>query len=155
MFDDAYYQKAQQDYMNYYQPELDRQYDKAQKNLVSSRSGATTFGDFADERSRQEAQIGNQAIGFGNDLRSNIESARNELYAQNSSAANPGAAAQSAIQRAKLLTAPPQYSPLGDVFSQFINQASTRVGADKNREIENITPIQFTNTGGGSMRVIG
>jgi hypothetical protein len=158
-FTPDYYNTAQNDYLSYYNPQVTDQFDKARKNLIymlsdngnlNASSGANLLSELQKERANQEAQLASNASGFTNQIRGNVESAKNQLYAQNSSAADPSAAAQSAINQAQLLSAPPVYNPIGDLFGQFINQAATRVRATKASDQSFTTPILFNGGYGGS-----
>lgn len=145
--------------MSYYNPQINDQFDKARKQLIymlsdngnlNASAGASDIAELQKARADQESQLASRALGFSNDLRGNVESAKQELYSQNSAAADPSAASRSAIARADMLTAPPVYSPIGDVFGQFINQAAARLKTSRAADTSYATPILFGGNSGSS-----
>ncbi len=139
-FNDPFYAEREQSYMGYYTPQLEDQYQDAYRKLVlglsrsgnlNSGSGARQLGDLKEAYAREQGALSSRALDSVNTLKSNVENARSDLYQQNTAAADPSAAAASALNRAGVLAAPAAYSPLGDLFAGFINNAATAVSAEK------------------------
>ena len=139
-FDDKYYDTYTGRYTDHYFPQLDDKYAEAKRKVafalagaggLNSSAGARKIGDLTEAYSKNRTQIADQALSSANGLRGDVESARSDLYSQNSAAADPSAAASSALARASVLDRPPTYNPLGDIFADLINTAATGVAAEK------------------------
>lgn len=127
-FDDSYYSGLGKSYLDFYRPELDRQYGDAQKQLTyrfadsgNLDSGAANqkFADLAQNYALQTNQLGDRALNTQQQGRADVEKNRSDLISQLESGSGVESTASSALARAGSMSAPPQYSPLGDVFSQF------------------------------------
>src|SRR3546814_8617047 len=75
--------------------------------------------------------LANNALSAVNDLRGRIEASRNDLYGQNRAAADPSAAASQAAAQVGFLGTPPAFSPLGQLFGNFTNMATTGLAAER------------------------
>jgi hypothetical protein len=127
-FDQPYYEGVGKAYQDYYAPQLDRQYQKARDQLtysladsggMDSTAAGARFGDLTAEYGVQKQQVADRAIGAQQDLRGNVEQNRSELVRQLETGSGVESTAQTALARAGSLSAPPQFSPLGDLFQQF------------------------------------
>src|SRR3546814_8372533 len=126
--------------MAYYQPQLDRQYQNARRKSVlglhrtgnlSSSAGAGKLGDLTRAYNDNRTLLANNALSAVNDLRGRIEASRNDLYGQNRAAADPSAAASQAAAQVGFLGTPPAFSPLGQLFGNFTNMATTGLAAER------------------------
>jgi len=138
-FDDPFYASREKSYTDYYFPQLEEQYNDARRKLVlslagsgnlNSGSGAGEMADLTKAFETQRSTTAGSALDFGNTTRSNVEAARQELIAQNRAAADPSAAASSAMARAGVLTPLPAFSPLGDIFASLISSAAIPLAAE-------------------------
>jgi len=162
-FDDPYFAGVESSYGDYYQPQLTDQYNDARRALtlrlgnksggVNSSAGARAIGDLTKTYADNQALIGDRAISAGNSARSDVESNRNSLYAENRAAGDPNAAASSAAARAGMVSAAPSYNPLGDIFASAINSATTGLQAEK-AGYQGFGSGLFDNGGNSSARVI-
>ena len=127
-FDDNYYSGLGKSYLDYYQPDLERQYADAQKkntfrfaNSGNLDSGASneSFGDLAEHYTQQRAQLADRSLSEQQNARGQVAQNRADLISQLESGSGVESTAQSALARASSLSQPPEYSPLGDMFSQF------------------------------------
>lgn len=159
-FDDPYFSKYAQTYKDFYNPQVDTQYNDAQGTLEAglARNGtdrssiaATQFGRLFGTYADQKAQIGDQATSAANDLRSKVAGEKNNLYALNSASADPAQANNQALASATSLVAPPTYTPLGNVFAgalapwtQYASSYSNNAG----------TPYTLPKAGGNSGAVV-
>ena len=133
-FNDAFFGKISQDYTNYYEPQLTEQYQNAIKkqtvglagtgNLTSS-AGANKLAEVRRLYDRSKTAVADAALSAANNLKSQIESNRSDLYNTNRAAADPTQALSLATARAGTLSAPQAYSPLGDIFGSLLKQAGT------------------------------
>lgn len=139
-FDDTFYQGAQDAYSGYYMPQLDRQYGKADErtklNLASrglsgSSTAADTLGDLLYQNNTQRTAVADAARGSAQDLRGRVEGQRQTLLGQNQAAADPALAASQAASSAAVLQQPQVYSPLADVFGNFLQNLGVGIAAER------------------------
>ncbi len=137
-FNDDFYNRRAQNYVDYAMPQLDREYQDEQRRLVASlaRSGnlnSSLRGDLAGrllgEYNTRKLSIQDTANRFRNDARSQIESARADLLRANSELADPGAVRSMAQARASGVAFEPQYQSLGDMISNLSDSSSAGVRA--------------------------
>jgi hypothetical protein len=141
-FNDDFYNKYQDDYLGYYNPQLNDQYDDAVERLtlqlaqtgnLTGSVGARQLADLQKFYDTQKVGITNQALGATNDLRSNIDTRKSQLYTDNRAAADPGNAASAAASAVTALQPAPPSSPLANVFGSFFNDIGN-VAAIKNAQ---------------------
>lgn len=164
IFDNSYFDDYGTTYRDYYYPQLDDQFQDAQKQLtlgLATTGNATSSAGLEKRRklsefyNDQRSLVENQALGAINGLRTNIERNRSDLYAQNNVAADPGNAAASAARNVSVLNQGPELTPLSDVFANIIgnlnnhNVARQRSGTDTNSQ-RNGTTLFLGNGAGGS-----
>lgn len=132
VFDPAYYDQYQQQYLDYHNPQVDEQYGDARQKLIydlarrrmrDSTPGMTRFQDLVDAYNDRRRGIASDSLGAVNKVRQGVEQNRSDLYELNAAAADPSLASISALGRAGSLQTPPTYSPLGDLFSGFLSGA--------------------------------
>ena len=137
-FSPEFYDTQTRAYGDYYNPQLTDHFEKARRKLIydlsrsgnlNSGAGAKKIGELTKSRDLQRGAISGQALDYGNQIRTNVENARSDLYSQNQASADPSAAASGALARAGALTTPPALSPLGDVFASLIDFG--RVGIEQ------------------------
>lgn len=158
-FTPEYYSGYVNTYKNLYQPEIQRQYELAQKNLgfglarqgiTQSQSAATQARLLAEQKGRNEAELGNKAIDASTALQQNVENAKGNLLQTAlsdqtlGSPITPGSAdavsaafdqtsrALSQIRTnagdvVNTLNAPPTYNALGNLFSNVASGVGSYV----------------------------
>lgn len=136
-FNDDFYNKISTDYKNYYNPQLDDQYQKAMQkatlalagtgNLTSS-SGANSLSDLRQKYADNQSYIADQALAAANNLRTQVAQNKNNLYQQNNTAADPSLAGIQATEATANLMAPQTFSPLGDLFGAALSNITTNAG---------------------------
>ncbi|MEP3248040.1 MAG: hypothetical protein ABJN40_06025 [Sneathiella sp.] len=140
-FDDNYFANVENNYNDFYAPQLDDQYKDAHRTAIlrlnttgglNSSAGAKKLGDLAELYQKNRALIGDRAISAANTARGDVESNRQALYSQNQAAADPSTIAANSLSRAESLSTAPSYNPLGAVFADFINNVGTGLVAEKN-----------------------
>ena len=158
-FNKPFFQNAQQNYMDYYLPQIDTAAGQtrdqltaqlAKRGMLESTVGANTLGLLEKKRLDERARIGNEAAGFSNDLRNQVTSNRNSLYDYARSAADPyGAAARATGEATTLAQAPGGYTSkgngLGDVFTSMLTPFAYTLAANSNR----LPQSYSTGSGGG------
>lgn len=138
-FTDDFFANRSQEYLNYQQPQLEKQFEDARRKLMlglpsgalTSSAGARALADLNRINQQQMAQIGSQAQDFGQQERGRLAQTREELMALNTGSTNPADLAVQAANRAGTFMQAPQFSPLGDVFGNFLNQAATGVALQR------------------------
>lgn len=129
-FDDNYFTKYRQAYGDYYNPQIDKQYERAQDKLkaqlagqgiLESGVGNQAFSDLAGTYADNKASISKQADAAVNGLRGNINNAKTALYTADTAAGDPAQMASMAAASATALAQPQAYSPLADLFAGALN----------------------------------
>ena len=137
-FDQPFYDSRAKAYTDYYTPQVKDQYDLARKNLVfdltrqgimNSSAGADKLGLLDQDYNKQNTFYTNGGADYANQVRGDVENNRSALYSQVNASADPSAAASAAAARAQSLTQPSAFSPLGQLFQQFANQAGLNITA--------------------------
>lgn len=124
-FDDPFFGDIRQSYIDYARPQLDRQFNDAREQLTyalarqgtlnSSTRGEQT-ADLQERRDLNLQDITDQARQFETDARNNVERARADLLTTLQATGDAEGASNAALSRASILSAPPSYSPLGQLF---------------------------------------
>lgn len=165
-FNDDFYTGYQTDYLDYYNPQLDDQYQDAVKRLtlqlaqtgnLTGSVGATQLADLEEFYNTQKTGITNQALGATNELRGNIDTRKSQLYADNRAAADPGNAASAAASAVTALQPAPPSSPLANVFGDFFNNLGNVSAIQNAQKIQQGTGVQSYGgtTGGSSVYNVG
>ncbi len=132
-YNDDFFSNIGKSYNDYYNPQVDQQFNDAQKKLTfnlgrQGLSGSTAasdqFGRLQEKYDQERANIANQSLQAQQTARGNVEQQRNQLYSINNSTADPAAAAASARDAMKGITTQPSFTTLGNLFADFLNNAS-------------------------------
>lgn len=127
-FGDDYFSNLRNSFTEFAVPQLDDQFSKAREELTFAlaRSGTLDSSIRADQSAKMQREydltrqnIADQALGYENKARSQIEDARSELIRTLQSTGDAQGAAQAAQARAGALAQPPTYSPLEQLFTDF------------------------------------
>ena len=163
-FDDPFFSGVEQSALDFFNPQLEDQFqttrEKLIKNLARSgnlnaSTGARQIGDLQKALGEQQGIVGNRALGFANDARADVESNRSALLSSLNATADPFAAANSAAARAQSLSAPQQFSPLGDLFSKFAGVASQNIAAAQRGFRNPASSLFGPSSSGGSSTIVG
>lgn len=128
-FNPAYFDKYRQAFGDFYLPQIQDQYAKAKdkltavlagRGMLESSVGAQKFADTERTRADAAASVGNQGMDAANKLKSQVESAKGNLYQLNASVADPSMMASQAAGAASSFAAPPTLSPIGQVFQSTL-----------------------------------
>lgn len=126
-FNDDFYSGRKQAYLDYYSPEYQKQQKAAEEALASSIAsrglsassiGAKEMGDFSSRASDAWTQILRGADDYVNSIKSNIAAQKASLVAGGTNAAD-SVLQQQAADAAALASATPNFSPLGQLFSNL------------------------------------
>jgi len=135
-FTPDYYDKVKNDYLAYYNPQLNDQYQKAREkkifelarsSILESDAGTKALGELEKRYKDQQGVLANNAVGAANEARGRVENERGTLSNLNINAADPALIGERASASAANVSAPPTYSTLGNMFADLLNTGATGV----------------------------
>ena len=130
-FNPAYYQGFEDTAYGSIAPDIDKQYKDAIRNTTyslarggnrRSSAGAGAYGDLKETYDKAKLEGRDRARMQAGERRRDVENTRGNLVSQLNATTDPAAAAQSAVSQAALLTTPPAYSPIGQIFANITGQ---------------------------------
>lgn len=166
-FDDAFYDSRRQAVLDYYTPEVNRQFGDARRGLsyALSRAGLTSSteagrrqGELARRYGEAMGDVARRAEGAVTDARTQVENQRATLLSQLEATGDQSGAANAALARTTTLrSSPVEYSPLGDLFGGVAQTIGSAVqGWRANQMSQLLAPyLRVGAAGSGSERVIG
>lgn len=134
-FNDGFFDKRKTAFLDYATPQLEDQYADANKQLTYalSRSGlldssvrAQKEGELQKQYDLNKQQIGDQALSYSTEARTNVEKARSDLVTMLNATGDAEGAANSALSRATALSQPQAFSPLTQLFADFTSGLATQ-----------------------------
>lgn len=140
-FGDDFFNNLEQEYNAYYMPQFDRQaMDAARANRIglarsgnlSGSVGARMTGRLAEDTERERRRIIDEGVKYSSGQRKSVEDTRGRLINQLESGAGVENVAAQANAQANAMTAPPAFSPLGDLFKNYtaaVTNASAASGS--------------------------
>lgn len=139
-FDDGFFGKRRQAYLDYAKPQLDDQFADARKQLIFALDRSGTLNSTA--RTQKEAElaklygtnsrsVSDQALNYENEARNNVSQAQTNLIGTVAQSGNAGAATDAANRSAVALSQPDAYSPLGQVFSGFTSALQAQAALEQ------------------------
>ncbi len=137
-FTPEFFGGIEQDALDFFNPQVDEQFFDTRERLVknlarpgtlSGSVGARRTGELPEARAKERATVADKARGFGLNAKADIERNRASLIQNLAASADPFAAAQAASASAQSLTAPPEFSPVGDLFTRFESLATPQIVA--------------------------
>lgn len=139
-FDDDFFKRRRQAYLDYANPQLESQYGDAQKEMTFSlsRSGlldSSVRGQKAGELQKlydlNKQQVADQALAQETDARNAIEDARTGLITTLNATGDANQAVNSAMARAQALSKPGAYSPLSQLFTDFTSTLGSQAAMER------------------------
>jgi len=133
-FQDPFYAKRAQDYVNFALPQFAQQYQQNRNQMLFGLAnrglGQSSVADQASsnlERSAGEGrqQIADTGLAQANQLRRDVEAARQQAISQLYQSADPAQALQGAVRTASGFQAPSTFAPITNMFSNLANQYAT------------------------------
>lgn len=138
-YDDAYYKNIGDTVQNYYQPQLNSQFEDAQKNLTYkfANQGNTGSSAYTDAQSKlnaldalQTSNVANQAADAETAAKENVGTAKNQLYAEADTGADPASVNTDLNNSDSQLKAyAPTLTPMGQVFSDYMTPVVNGIGS--------------------------
>lgn len=159
-FDDDYFKGYRKDYTGYYNPQVRDQFNQtgdklvatlADRGILDSSVGNASRADLTKEYSTAKQNIANEALDASNKLRTQVEQSKSNLYSLNEASADPMSANAQASGAATTLVAPPQYSPLGQIFASALTPFQNYVQSAQTTPTRSYTSNYSTK---GSGRVV-
>lgn len=142
-FDDGYYGQRRQSFMDFYNPQLEDQYTKAQKDLtfalaeaglLNSSIAGEKRGDLLKAYDTQRASLVSRADSDVNALKGRVQGEKSALVSQLNATGDAERASNEALSRtAAIYNEKPEYSPLGDLFGG-IGQGIGAIAARRNED---------------------
>ena len=166
-FDDKYFDDYQTAYVDNFTPQIDRQHEDARAGLIAalasrgmneSTVAGVQLGDLQQARDEQHLNVASRASDATQQLRTRVENAKGDLYTLNQAAADPASANTQALGRASSLVAPPEFSPIGQVFAGALDGYAAYRQAQNNIPESRVTAAHRTNgysTRGNSQTIHG
>lgn len=139
-FNDGFFARQQQNYIDYALPQVDDQRAKASKELLFSmdRAGQTEgsaradlSGELQKRYELQNQKVRDDALAFGTQSRTQVEGARGDLISMLNATGDAEGAAKSAIARSAALSKPAAFSPVGNLFADFTGALNTQAAAER------------------------
>jgi hypothetical protein len=133
-FQEPFYEKRAQDYVNFALPQLAQQYQSNRNamlfGLANRGLGGSTVQGQASSNLEREAGKGRQTIADtgleqANQLRRDVESARQQAVNQLYQSADPAQALQGAVRAASSFRAPSTFAPITNLFTNLAQQYAT------------------------------
>ena len=127
-FNNDFFDKRRQAYVDYATPQVEDQYGDAQKQLTFAlaRGGnlnSSVRGEKAAELQKKfdltKQEVTDKGLSYANEAKSNVEGARSDLVGMLNATGDAEGAANTAISRASTLSQPVAFSPLTQLFSDF------------------------------------
>lgn len=144
-FDDAYFARRRQEYLDLYTPEVGKQYSDAQNQLAFALARAgLSRSTVADDRvgrlqgdyALQTQRLAADAEGEVSRVRNAVEDARSGLIAQVQATGDADTAASAALSRAGVIAQDPiKYSPLTDLFGTAASGIGNYIAAQNRAEL--------------------
>jgi len=140
-FDDQFYKDRRQAYLDYATPQLDDQfadaskaltYQLARQGLLDSSVRADKTAELQKKYDLNKQQIGDQALSYETESRTNVEKARSDLIAMLNATGDAEGAANSALARSQALSAPQSFSPLTQLFGDFTSALGQQAQWERN-----------------------
>ena len=161
-YDQDFYDKSQDAYLDYYEPQLEDQYKKGLRDLKFALARGGRFGSStevdkkagaAQDLGFQKSELASGAIGAADKSQAAVNAAKKEMTQLNQINANPQLAASLAQSQAGILNQPPKYDQLLDVFGDITEGLAKREEIENRRKIRD--RIQLWEQGKGSASVVG
>ncbi len=157
-FDDPFFEGIEKSALDFFNPQVTDQFNSTREALTKSLArngnldgsvGARGLGDLTKAFTTEQANVGEKALNISRDARANVEKNRANLIRDLSGTADPFAAANAAAASAAALSRPPEFSPIADLFSKFIDIGATQV-VGANRGFKNPASTLFGSGSSGS-----
>jgi hypothetical protein len=133
-FQEPFYEKRAQDYVNFALPQLSQQYQQSRNamlfGLANRGLGQSSVANQASSNLERQVGQGRQeiadtGIAQANQLRKDVEGARQQAISQLYQSADPAQALQGAVRNAMNFQAPSTFAPISNMFTGLAQQYAT------------------------------
>lgn len=162
-FDDNFYNKRSQSYLDYAMPTLDKQYQDQMQALTTNlaRTGnlnSSLRGDLMGQLQKQydtsKLSLTDTANNYANDARASVAQSKAKLMESNASLADPGLVRTMAEAQASGIQVNPQFQSLSQMISDLSSGVQTS-GAKKAGVAAGGVNLFSGGTGDGAGRLVG
>ena len=160
-YDQDFYDKRSDAYMNYQAPQLQDQYKEGLKDLqfALARGGrlnsSTEVGrkaQAAQDLQFQRQEMAGRAMQAASDSEAGVLEAKDKMIKLNLANADPDLAASLSIARSKALNKPPKYDELLDVFGNITEGLASRQELENRRKLRD--RLNLIDQGSGSGKIV-
>lgn len=139
-FNDDFFSGLSQSFIDYARPQLDDQFGKAREQLTFALARNGTLdssmrgeqnADLQREYDTNLQDITDKGRQYATDARTNVERARADLIGMLQATGDAAGATNAALSRASILSQPPAYSPLGQLFTDVTSGLATQAAFER------------------------
>jgi hypothetical protein len=163
-FNDNYFLGIADAYKKFQTPLFQEQAAEARRKLpmsvphTASSAYQRKTGQLETDILRGETDLQSKAIDESNRRRGEIDYERTNLLNLATGGATAETVAQQAAQKAQQFAAPPEFSPIADLFQKYTADAANYALAGQSRgspRAQAVTPLSFGHSPGRSFRTVG
>ena len=163
-FDPAFYQKRADAYMAYASPQIEQQQADARKQLIyalartgnlDSSAANEKSAELVEEGNQERINAANEALNQENALRNQVENTRGNVVAELNATGDAEAASNSALRASQNLNQPAGFSPLGNLFMNFLSTVAGIGSRAGNGYSGFVGSPSLFGPSSGSSRVVG
>lgn len=139
-FNDDFFSGLSQSFIDYARPQLDDQFGKAREQLTFALARNGTLdssmrgeqnADLQRDYDTNLQDITDKGRQYATDARTNVERARADLIGMLQATGDAAGATNAALSRASILSQPPAYSPLGQLFTDVTSGLATQAAFER------------------------
>jgi hypothetical protein len=139
-FNDDFYTKRRQSFLDYANPQLEDQYADTRKQLtywldgrglLDSSIRADKEAELQKKYDLNRRSVADQALDFENTTRNQVSDARAGLVRDLTATGDASGAQQAAVNRAGALSQPATFSPLASLFGDFTGALATQANLER------------------------
>jgi hypothetical protein len=143
-YDDDFYDKSSDAYLDYYEPQLEDKYKDGLKELQFALARGGRFnsstevgkkGKAAEDLGFQKNELASGAVKAANDSRNSVATSKERMVNLNQVNADPDLASSLSNAQSGILNTPPKFDPLLDVFSNITEGLASREELENRKKI--------------------
>lgn len=154
-FNDDFYSGIARSFVDFARPQLDEQFGEAReqttfdltrRGMLDSSNRADRFGKLDSRYNLELDSITDQGQQFATEARGNVENARADLLGMLNATGDNVAASQGALARANIVSRPPAFSPIGQLFQDATSGLAQQAALERSAALGSPVKPRF-NTG--------